>query len=409
MAELKVEVVEIEEVIPHENADRLELAKVFGYHVVVGLNQYKAGDCAVYFPVDSILPDDLRDCIFNEGKMNPVSRIRAARIRGAVSQGLLVSCELLAEYKPAIQSMGMYTPGTDLTKVLGVTKHDPEEGKPPTLRGNPTSKNESHPLFHKYTSIQHAKRYGDKAFGEGDMVIITEKIHGTNFRAGWVPIIYTNSIDKTRASWYDKYTESKWYKQPIKWLKYKLSLPRHKFVWGSHNVQLKPSEESYHMDSSNDGPKGRGPRMNVYEQCVIANSLWERIPYGQIWYGEIYGPGIQKGYGYGLKDGEFDVRFFDIRDAYSGDFFDFDYAKIIFGNAGVKVVPHWTSTYDVKNIDYVLNKGRGGMKSAIDPTTDIEGLVIRSPEEDTYLGNSRCILKWISNAFLLRKGMTEYK
>jgi len=93
MAELKVEVVEIEEVIPHENADRLELAKVYGYYVVVGLGEYKAGDHAVYFPVDSILPDDLRDFIFTGGKITPVSRIRAAKIRGAVSQGLLVSID----------------------------------------------------------------------------------------------------------------------------------------------------------------------------------------------------------------------------------------------------------------------------------------------------------------------------
>jgi len=288
------------------------------------------------------------------------------------------------------------------TSRLSVTKHDPDKNKPAVMRGRQTSKKETHPLFRKYTDIQHQKRYGDKAFEEGSMVILTEKIHGTNFRAGWVPNIPPDKIAEKRMSWWDEDADYKVYRNPIKWLKQKLSLPKYTFVWGSHNVQLKPRDTQVHDSCKTE-------RVNVYEQCVMANKLWSVIPYGQIWYGEIYGPSIQKGYGYGLKDGECDVRFFDVRMAATGEYLDFDHAIRIVQRAGAKMVPYWTAVYDTKHIDYVLNHKNGGMVSAIDPNTDIEGLVIRSPEEEKFLGSRRCILKWIGDAYLLKKGMTEYK
>ena len=59
MAELKAEVVKIDDVLEHPNADRMELAVVGGYQVCVQLASFKAGDLAIYIPVDSILPSAL--------------------------------------------------------------------------------------------------------------------------------------------------------------------------------------------------------------------------------------------------------------------------------------------------------------------------------------------------------------
>jgi len=58
------------------------------------------------------------------------------------------------------------------------------------------------------------------------------------------------------------------------------------------------------------------------------------------------------------------------------------------------------------NINHDLNTKR--QKSYLDGKTDAEGLVIRSYSEDTFLGG-RKIMKWISDAYLLKKNMTEYK
>ena len=56
MAELTVEVVKVESVSTHPNAERLELIKLVdkGYQIVSGIGNYKSGDLAYYFPVDSV-------------------------------------------------------------------------------------------------------------------------------------------------------------------------------------------------------------------------------------------------------------------------------------------------------------------------------------------------------------------
>ena len=41
------------ELKPIEGADRIELARVLGWQVVVGKGQYKPGDLVVYYEIDS--------------------------------------------------------------------------------------------------------------------------------------------------------------------------------------------------------------------------------------------------------------------------------------------------------------------------------------------------------------------
>jgi len=386
MAELKVEVVEVTNVRHHNNADRLDVVQVYGYDVVTGRDEYKDGDLAVYFPVDAILPQELEDFIFAGGKMKlNKNRVRPARIRGWVSQGLLVSLDVISKYKSGLP-LGL---GKDLTKELGVTKRDVEKNKPKVLQGRQTSKKETNPFFRKYTSIQHLKKYGD-CFEKYQEVIVTEKIHGTNFRCGWVPTVARTWIDKIRV----KLGKSKW---PLIAM---LGLDEFTFVFGSHNVQLKAKDNTYY----NDGKEKA--KVSVYEQCVIAYDLADKIPFGYVAYGEIFGPGIQKGYGYGLKDGEFDVRFFDVQNSVTGMYVDFFIMQDMLTMLGLKVVPWEVTAYNKSDLNDAMNNNR--MKSRLDDKTDVEGLVIRSYNETTYLGG-RAIMKWISDRYLLKKGMTEFK
>ena len=51
MSELIVEVVEIEDVLEHPNADRLEIAQVKGWACVVQKGLFSRGDKAVYLPI----------------------------------------------------------------------------------------------------------------------------------------------------------------------------------------------------------------------------------------------------------------------------------------------------------------------------------------------------------------------
>ena len=50
-------VVKISELNPHSNADRLQIATIFGASVIVGLD-VKIGDLGVYFPIDLQLSEE---------------------------------------------------------------------------------------------------------------------------------------------------------------------------------------------------------------------------------------------------------------------------------------------------------------------------------------------------------------
>lgn len=54
-------IVKIDEILPIVGADKIELAKVMDYTVVVQKNEYKPGDLSLYVEIDSLLPDGLTD------------------------------------------------------------------------------------------------------------------------------------------------------------------------------------------------------------------------------------------------------------------------------------------------------------------------------------------------------------
>lgn len=82
-------VVRVNEITPM-NADRLECAHIDGWHCVVGKGEFHKGDLAVYFEIDSQLPE-----VFPFNQMEFLKskkyKIRTQKIRGEYSQGLLVS------------------------------------------------------------------------------------------------------------------------------------------------------------------------------------------------------------------------------------------------------------------------------------------------------------------------------
>ena len=64
MSSVIVEVVRIEAIRPHTNADKLFLAQIKGWQTVIrkrddGAPEFQVGDCVVYIPPDSTLPQEL--------------------------------------------------------------------------------------------------------------------------------------------------------------------------------------------------------------------------------------------------------------------------------------------------------------------------------------------------------------
>ena len=128
-------VVRIDEIIPIEGADRVEVAKVGGWRVMVRKGQFKAGDPAIYFEIDSKVPET-EAFEFLAQKHYKVKTQKY--FKGTViSQGLLMAAEdfgwTVRDYF-IIDDKGFAHGANDqdsmfLTKKLGVTYYEAEDNK----------------------------------------------------------------------------------------------------------------------------------------------------------------------------------------------------------------------------------------------------------------------------------------
>jgi len=109
----------IVEVCDHPNADRLDLIKVLGYQCVTQKGLHKTGDTIIYIQPDSILPEQP----WAEGyRVYSPSRIKAVKLRGEYSEGIIVRLEQVAEFLPAD---GDIQEGDDMAAILGVEHYEP--------------------------------------------------------------------------------------------------------------------------------------------------------------------------------------------------------------------------------------------------------------------------------------------
>jgi len=159
MSDFKVEVVRVGPLSKHPNADSLSLVQVFDYPVIVRTDDFHEGDLAVYVPVESVVPDT-PDWEFLQGHR----RIKAKRLRGTFSMGLLVKA-------PAGAIVGH-----DVAEQLGIVKYE----EPPSLSFG--GEDERDPQYMPvYTDIESFRRYHDVLL-DAEEVVVTEKIHGANCR-----------------------------------------------------------------------------------------------------------------------------------------------------------------------------------------------------------------------------------
>lgn len=100
---------------PIEGADKIELATVLGWHVVVSKSEnHKIGDLVCYVEVDSQCPETEMFEFLKDRKY----RVRTIKLRGQVSQGLIIPLNAMPNKN--------YKEGQDVTDILGITKYDPE-------------------------------------------------------------------------------------------------------------------------------------------------------------------------------------------------------------------------------------------------------------------------------------------
>ena len=213
----------------HANADSLELFDIGEYQVVTKKGNFKAGDLGVYIQPDSVVPQTepfkfIWEAYVGLDGVVPTKRrrITVRKFRGEWSEGLLLS---VRDFVPFVIDLDentcylagcaitKYAVGDDVSALLGITHYDPDFGKE-SIGDNETFKKQrsKYPrslkgwwywLLHKlhiHTSggqcngfdnedgvdmpvfdVDAFKHYKD-AFEPGELVEVTEKIHGSNAR-----------------------------------------------------------------------------------------------------------------------------------------------------------------------------------------------------------------------------------
>lgn len=174
-------------ILPHPNAEKLELAQVADYRCVVGKDLYKTGDLVAYIPEAAVIAEDQLQFFgyWNEEQGKGLlagskgDRVKAVKLRGEVSQGLVFPVNKIAMYLG--QPDREFAVGDDVAGLLGIVKYEPPI--PVGMAGEVYNAGSS--LTVDY-DIENLKKYPD-VLQEGEEVIFTEKLHGTSFQIGLLP------------------------------------------------------------------------------------------------------------------------------------------------------------------------------------------------------------------------------
>ncbi|MFD9317531.1 RNA ligase (ATP) [Streptomyces sp. NPDC060053] len=340
----------------HPNADALELAQVGLYRAVVAKGAYRTGEAALYIPEQSVLPTGLVEELGLTGRLagSGSDRVKAVRLRGELSQGIVCRPEALADVNLALAA----AEGTDFAERLGIVKWVPPI--PPTMSGDV----EAAPDLLPWVDIENIQRYPG-IFEPGEPVVLTEKLHGS-------ACLLTYVADEERV-----YVSSKGF--------------------GSKSLAL--TED---------------PR-NLYWRAVhghgvpeAAARLAERLGARRIGvFGEVYGAGVQDlTYGADGRRDTLGYAVFDVSAEIDGVVRWLDAAELLDGE--LPLVPRlFEGPYDGERVLEIATgretvSGRGLHLR--------EGVVIR-PAVERYspVTGGRAIAKAVSGAYLTRKGGTEYE
>lgn len=355
----------IADIQPIEGADAIVVATVDGWKVVVKKDEFKVGDLALYLEIDSWVPHELAPFLSKGSEPREYNgvkgeRLRTIKLRGQVSQGLLLNLNDAVVYKALLGSNDWYE-GQDHTEQLGIQKW--EAPIPAQLQGQaagtfPTSlipKTDQERIQNCFGEIQkRAKRFATEKVWNAETQTLEE--HPVEVPADFKEPTYEVTMKLDGSSC----TIFRW---------------ENELRVCSRNLELKINEENAD---------------NTF--VAMALKIGDKIPDGLAFQGEIMGPGIQ-GNREGFKEHRFFV--FDIFDIQKHEYFD-PYSRIITCDSfGIEHVP-------VLGEDWLAPESvEAGLALAEGPSINHkirEGLVWKCNEDPSFS------FKTISNQFLLKGG-----
>lgn len=363
-SEFTCEVVKVTEVMSHPNADRLDVVRfsfvdgtIPEYQVVVSRGDFKCGDLGVYISDDSMVPIARPEFSFlttrlDYKKGNAHYRVRAAKIRGVVSTGMMVVPD------------GKLVLGDDWSDVLGVVRYY-TESEPAVIEtgterrtGSVLSRwwkkflNSSEINIPDYSVI--SLRKCPTLFDPDELVCVTEKIHGSNIRFGKVNgrlLIGSHHVIKS--------DHRPWWKRLLK--------------------KHRPTGSWYGNDVFTEWFKREFPSPMYHDE----------LPNNIVFYGELYGSGIQKlNYSTSVPK----VVVFDAWNVKEKRWLNYN-ELICYVPSHISLVPTVAVTRITSDTLRELSSGA----SLLDPKSIREGVVVRSADW------KKCG-KWVGDEYLAMKG-----
>lgn len=384
MANFEVLVEAVKEVYDHPNADRLSIVKIRDYNCISakledGSHRYEVGELVVYVPEGALVPEKLlRMGFWNEEKGQGIlagskgNRVKALKLRDIVSQGIIFPIERRGDIV-FVDTAGDKTTlvdgwdggnlvGMDVTEKLGITKYEPEI--PASMSGEVDSAIE----FADNYDIENIKKYNE-IFEDGEQVVFTEKLHGTNCR-----FIVTRDFIGVTSKGLGK--QGLIFKNNEK---NKVS-----------NVYVKMLEELM--------PQLLKIKEDYYSQENAIDMIYI--------YGEIYGRGIQDLHYDATEKPKF--RAFDVKYIWydgSNSYLDCEDFKFFTLDYGIDSVPILYIGPFSKEKVAEFTKGKSSLGDCIR-----EGIVVKPLNETNDQWVGRKFLKSVSEDYLTRKGSTtEYQ
>lgn len=191
-------VVQVSELKPHPNADRLQIATVHHCDVITGLDA-KVGDIYVYFPIESVIntkflswsnsyeDKDLNEDLKTKGFFHKSSRVRAVKLRGEYSNGYIVPFRVVQDfvkqiYKKSLELPAINTSFDTICDELFVWKYvvpikQTQENKPKS-KGKIKKFNRVIPGQFEFHPDTKNLRHEIEELKPEDYIAISDKMHG---------------------------------------------------------------------------------------------------------------------------------------------------------------------------------------------------------------------------------------
>lgn len=179
MSQFSVPIIKLRGFGKHPNADTLSITDIEGCPVVFKTGSIAKGDLAVYIPVEAVIDGNLpwtrKALSFLKYKNDMTYRVKAMRLRGVFSMGILLPFKEIEDF-----IAGEVKEGRDLSYDLSIVKY--EEPEDLLMTGNRVKDPGVAPIY----DMESYRKY-HKIFEDVGNIAITEKIHGSNCR-----IVYHN-------------------------------------------------------------------------------------------------------------------------------------------------------------------------------------------------------------------------